>query len=347
MATSNFKIFDESYSNIMGDTDYSSNTQRSGGVKNGIADPTLHNKLYRQVSVMAASLAAFVVNNGYDASDKDLSTLTSNFQNAILSVIKNTYQGSIDDTVVPTLDKAVLNTLLSELAYQVKAITGETGWKTSPMQDLKSIPTTYALISNLTLVKRSTAYSVGQIRLDPDIPSWAYLECITAGTTAAVSPSYGVTENAAITDGSVVWTMRNFKSAQFAPITPSVSDSSLKAANTGWVKSLLSSIGLSTGALSSYDFSNGDSWWAKFGGNGGLIVQGGHTSNLSRRNEHTITFPIAYSSKVLRIIHSAQGNYRNNSAPGLNTIYNITLSGFTYFPGMDLDHELEYLSFGI
>lgn len=289
MATSNFKIFDESYSNIMGDTDYSSNTQRSGGVQNGIADPTLHNKLYRQISVMAASLAAFVVNNGYDASDKDLSTLTSNFQNAILSVIKNTYQGSIDDTVLPTLDKAVLNTLLSELAYQVKAITGETGWKTSPVQDLKSIPTTYALISNLTLIKRSTAYSVGQIRLDPGIPSWAYLECTTAGTTAAVAPSYGATENAVITDGSVVWTMRSFKSAQFAPITPSVSDSSLKAVNTGWVKSLLSSIGLSTGALSSYDFSNAPtSWWAKFGGSGGLVVQGGYSSS-----NDVITLPVA------------------------------------------------------
>lgn len=294
MATSNFKIFNESYSNIMGDTDYSSNTQRSGGVQNGIADPTLHNKLYRQVSVMAASLAAFVVNNGYDASDKDLSTLTSNFQNAILSVIKNTYQGSINDTVSPTLDKAVLNTLLSELAYQIKAITGETGWKTSPVQDLKSIPTTYALISNMTLVKRSAAYSAGQIRLDPSIPSWAYLECTTAGTTAAVAPSYGVTENAAVADGSVVWTMRSFKSAQFAPITPSVSDSSLKAANTNWVKSLLSSIGLSTGALSSYDFSNAPaSWWAKFGGDGGLVVQGGYTSS-----NDVITLPVVLTTPL-------------------------------------------------
>ena len=293
MATSNFKIFDESYSNIMGDTDYSSNTQRSGGVQNGIADPTLHNKLYRQVSVMAASLAAFVVNNGYDASDKDMSTLTSNFQNAILSVIKNTYQGSIDDTVVPTLDKAVLNTLLSELAYQVKTITGETGWKKSPVQDLKSIPTTYALISNMTLVKRSTAYSVGQIRLDPGIPSWAYLECTTAGTTADAAPSYGTTENAAITDGSVVWTIRSFKSAQFAPITPSVSDSSLKAANTVWVKSLLSSIGLSTGVFEYFDLSAPNAWWAKFAGNSNIVLQGGYGQ------VYPVTFPVAFKTIVL------------------------------------------------
>lgn len=322
MATSNFKIFNESYSNIMGDTDYSSNTQRSGGVQNGIADPTLHNKLYRQVSVMAASLAAFVVNNGYDASDKDLSTLTSNFQNAILSVIKNTYQGSINDTVSPTLDKAVLNTLLSELAYQVKAITGETGWKTSPVQDLKSIPTTYALISNMTSVKRGTAYSVGQIRLDPGIPSWAYLECTTAGTTAATAPSYGTTENAAITDGSVVWTMRSFKSAQFAPITPSVSDSSLKAANTGWVKSLLSSIGLSTGALSSYDFSNAPtSGWAKLGGAGGLIVQAG---KVTGSGSMSISFPIPFPNYVLGIATSADFS-KNSDYYG-----NRNLSNFGY-----------------
>lgn len=331
MATSNFKIFNESYSNIMGDTDYSSNTQRSGGVQNGIADPTLHNKLYRQVSVMAAALAAFVVNNGYDASDKDLSTLTSNFQNAILSVIKNTYQGSINDTVSPTLDKAVLNTLLSELAYQIKAITGETGWKKSPVQDLKSIPATYALISNMTLVKRSTAYSAGQIRLDPGIPSWAYLECTTAGTTAAVAPSYGETENAAVADGSVVWTMHSFKSAQFAPITPSVSDSSLKAANTNWVKSLLSSIGLSTGALSSYDFSNAPaSWWAKFGGDGGLIIQGG-TGGGSSQGLYSIKFPISFPNQFfygggVSFNGSTQsnrmsGNISNQSTTGMNIIF--------------------------
>ena len=58
--------------------------------------------------------------------------------------------------------------------------------------------------------KESTTYAVGDIAYSPLLPSWAYLECVTAGTTAAadlvISGTPGVGDS--ITDGTVVWTVK-------------------------------------------------------------------------------------------------------------------------------------------
>lgn len=39
-------------------------------------------------------------------------------------------------------------------------------------------------------LKRNTAYSIGDIAYSPNLPSWAYLECTTAGTTGASEPDF-------------------------------------------------------------------------------------------------------------------------------------------------------------
>ena len=56
--------------------------------------------------------------------------------------------------------------------------------------------------------KRNKEYTVGDIAYSPHLPSWAYLECTTAGTTGVSEPYYieGYTE---IEDGSAVFKVRN------------------------------------------------------------------------------------------------------------------------------------------
>ena len=53
MAANNFKVFNESKTNMMNDTDYGTHIQRNNGVSSGLAVSSLHNKLYHQTSIAA------------------------------------------------------------------------------------------------------------------------------------------------------------------------------------------------------------------------------------------------------------------------------------------------------
>ena len=63
------------------------------------------------------------------------------------------------------------------------------------------------LQTGLNLLSRSKAYQYGDIAYSPNLPSWAYLFCVQAGTTAASEPSFsGVnTMGQYITDGTCEW----------------------------------------------------------------------------------------------------------------------------------------------
>lgn len=85
MANNNFYVFDENSNNIMTLTDYSSSTTRSDGVVSGIADSMLHNRLYRQVSIMTAALGQVISDAGVDATDSDLQTLVNAIKSSFVT----------------------------------------------------------------------------------------------------------------------------------------------------------------------------------------------------------------------------------------------------------------------
>lgn len=64
---------------------------------------------------------------------------------------------------------------------------------------------TFKTLSNQ--LQRNTAYQYGDIAYSPNLPSWAYLFCVTAGTTAASEPSFASvnTMGQYITDGTAKW----------------------------------------------------------------------------------------------------------------------------------------------
>lgn len=48
--------------------------------------------------------------------------------------------------------------------------------------------------AGLNMLQRNKAYAVGDIAYSPNLPSWGYLECVTAGTTGDTEPDFsGVT----------------------------------------------------------------------------------------------------------------------------------------------------------
>lgn len=44
--------------------------------------------------------------------------------------------------------------------------------------------------AGLNMLQRNKTYAVGDIAYSPNLPSWAYLECITAGTTGDAEPDF-------------------------------------------------------------------------------------------------------------------------------------------------------------
>ena len=105
MATHNFQIFDESMTDVMTDLDYQSDSQRTNGVIPGVADPLLHNKLYRQCSVMAYAIAQVISARGYNADDSDPAALANAIQRTFaFSVNGNVPNASGAVTAVRPID---------------------------------------------------------------------------------------------------------------------------------------------------------------------------------------------------------------------------------------------------
>lgn len=71
----------------------------------------------------------------------------------------------------------------------------------------KSDGTTNSFKAGINMLGRNKTYAYGDIAYSSNLPSWAYLYCVQAGTTAASEPSFsGVnTMGQYITDGTVKW----------------------------------------------------------------------------------------------------------------------------------------------
>lgn len=91
MAESNFKVFAESVDaeNIISDDEYSVDGQRIKGVVPGIASANLHNKLYKQATVMAAAIAQVMVERGFNAMDNDY--------NGLVAALRGAFAYSVND----------------------------------------------------------------------------------------------------------------------------------------------------------------------------------------------------------------------------------------------------------
>lgn len=86
MANSNFKVFAESVLalNVVSDAEYATDTQRINGVVPGLAPAALHNKLYKQATIMAAALAQVLVEQGQDALDSDYAALVASIKKSLV-----------------------------------------------------------------------------------------------------------------------------------------------------------------------------------------------------------------------------------------------------------------------
>lgn len=99
MAETNFKVFAESADDLMSDINYSTDSQRINGVEPGLAKSDLHNKLYKQSTVMVAALAQVLVERGFNALDNDYDGLVKAIRQAFAYSVndnKPNSSGNID-----------------------------------------------------------------------------------------------------------------------------------------------------------------------------------------------------------------------------------------------------------
>lgn len=84
--TNNFRVFNEGFQNAKSDAEYAADAARLNGLSAGMASLTLHNKLFRQVSVMAAAIGQFIADQGNNASDTDVEALTQAFEESVQGI---------------------------------------------------------------------------------------------------------------------------------------------------------------------------------------------------------------------------------------------------------------------
>ena len=160
MAKSNFKVFAESVSadNVMTDASYETDTQRVSGVVPGIADPLLHNKLYKQSTIMSAALAQVVAQAGYDAMDNDYTGLVAN--------LRKTFAGSVNGVKPDEKGNIDLTEIINQLKAWSTPDVGELKITKNPDNPAKKYPgTTWELVEEGTFImaagKTETVDSTG------------------------------------------------------------------------------------------------------------------------------------------------------------------------------------------
>lgn len=159
--SSNFKVFNENALNMETDATYTSDTARQNGVTAGVASSSLHNKLYRQVSIMATAIGQFIANTNNNASDTNVATLVSAMTAAIASKNDlNTWALNKPVADTGTANAYKISTGYSYTAYYTGMIIKFTAANANIGASVVNVDT----IGNISLVKgSSTALVSGDI----------------------------------------------------------------------------------------------------------------------------------------------------------------------------------------
>ena len=214
MATNNFLIFDESLTAIDTDQEYLAESQRLNGVTPGLASPKMHNKLYRQCSVMAYAIANVLAARGFNADDSDPAGLVNAIQRAFaFSVNGNTPNASGAVTAVRPIDAWPVGSLFMTFRnvnpatllgggtwvqikgrYLLAADTGNT---------VDGSTTVGAMTKNVPLVSHTHNFSISS--------SGAHTHSFSDTSTAAGGHTHTIASNGAHNH----WTMDSIHTASF------------------------------------------------------------------------------------------------------------------------------------
>ena len=192
-------------------------------------------------------------------------------------------------------------------------------------------------------LKRSTAYAKGDICFHDSLPSYAYLECITAGTTAENEPVF-TDVNTTLTDGTAVFrVITNVRkvNGNYADKNGNISVKEYEHPDSGVEAGTYTSVTVNTqghvtagsnpvtnNTLVESRYNEDGSWYRKY--SDGWLEQGGVTPTGATQNPHLITL----LKPMKNNLYTALGTYRSTVREGGTTsTYGITVSDVhpTYF----------------
>lgn len=156
----------------------------------------------------------------------------------------------------------------------------------------------------LHLRQNTTAYAIGDIAYSPTLPSWARLECVVAGTTAAVDPAWPAV-GSTVTDGTVTWKVYDIRQGATIGRLPALVDVGSGVAGLPAISGkLLTDIVLSS-AFTGTNQSLTANGWQKLPG--GLILQWGKTASTGANTSIVVTLPIAFPAAALMGLATVNG----------------------------------------
>lgn len=185
-------------------------------------------------------------------------------------------------------------------------------------------------------LKRSTAYAKGDICFHDSLPSWAYLECITAGTTAENEPVF-TDVNTTITDGTAVFrviTSVRKVNGNYADKNGNISVKEYEHPDSGVEAGTYTSVTVNAqghvtagsnpptnNTLVESRYNEDGSWYRKY--SDGWLEQGGVTPMGATQNPHLITLLKPMKDNL----YTALGIYRENKGSyGSDTLHGIVLT---------------------
>ena len=197
MAKTNYQIFNEANDpeRTYNDSEYKEATQRVGGVIPGMALSRMHNKMYYQWSAMCKAIANLIVKQGHDCMDSDVEGITKHLEEAITSAATGILDEHRTKTPMDHPPKSITGDHIADGVIEKKHLTAA---MMSVISD-----------AGIAILQRSKTYAVGDIAYSKHLPSWARLECVRAGTTAATLPTQieQMVQNGGVIihDGTVAW----------------------------------------------------------------------------------------------------------------------------------------------
>ena len=146
--------------------------------------------------------------------------------------------------------------------------------------------------AGLNTLQRNKEYAVGDIAYSASLPSWAYLECTTAGTTGAEEPDFSgvTTEGGVITDGTAEFAVRDIREIETNSKNISSLQSSVSLLDTKKIE--VTNFNSDPNYYGFVKFSNGfqETW--------GVITQPANTRGVDIHLTHGYSTPIIVATEV-------------------------------------------------